>query len=81
MIAYEADIRRGGLWFYVYEPFDRNLGDGVTHYVTESGAGTWTTRIAETGIFTISIQPTTVRSDDRGYDLTYSVWWGARPSG
>jgi hypothetical protein len=81
VVDWNAEIRAGSLWFYVYNPYDGRLGDGVAHYVTESGAGTWTTRIPKTGMYTITIEPTTVRSDDRGWDLGYSVWWGARPAG
>ena len=81
VIDYDAEIRAGALWFYVYRPFDGELGDGVAHYLTKSGAGSWTTKVAKTGIYTVTIQPTTLRSDDRGWDLSYGVWWGARPGG
>ena len=81
VIDYDAEIRAGALWFYVYRPFDGELGDGVAHYLTRSGAGTWTTKVAKTGIYSVTIEPTTVRSDDRGWDMSYGVWWGARPAG
>src|SRR5687768_18347126 len=48
VIDYDAEIRAGALWFYVYRPFDGELDDGVAHYLTRSGAGTWTTKVAKT---------------------------------
>jgi hypothetical protein len=78
VIDYEADIRAGRLYFYVFRPFDGTLGDGVSHYVSRSGAGTWTTRIPATAIYTIVIDPTVVSGNGRGWDMSYSVAWGAR---
>ena len=80
VIDYEADIRAGSLYFYVFQPFDGTLGDGVSHYVTTSGSGTWTARIAKTAIYTIVIEPTVVNGGGSGWDMSYSVRWGARPA-
>jgi hypothetical protein len=78
VIEYDADIRTGSLSFHVFQPFDGVLGDGVMHYVTKSGAGAWTWRVPKTGIYTILIAPSVVRGAGRGYDMSYSAWWGAR---
>jgi len=79
VIEYDAEIHAGSLWFHVFQPFDGEFGDGVTHYVTETGKGTWTTPITKTGYYHVSIEPTVVRGKGVGWDLSYSVKWGARP--
>jgi hypothetical protein len=80
VIAYEADIRAGSLWFHVFRPLDGLLGDGSTHYVTKSGRGEWTMPVEETGYYHVNIEPTVVRGAGKGWDLSYSVSWGARPA-
>jgi hypothetical protein len=80
VVAYDADIRAGSLWFYVYKPFDGELGDGSWRYVTESGSGEWTVPIRETGIYHITVDASPVRGKGRGWDLDYTAWWGARPA-
>jgi hypothetical protein len=80
VIGYDARIEAGSLWFYVYNVYDFKLGDGVTHYVTESGTGEWTTRIERTGVYHITVEPSPVRGKGQGWDLTYVAWWGARPA-
>jgi hypothetical protein len=80
VVDYDAEIHAGSLWFYVYRPLDAELGAGTSHYVTESGAGVWTYRVPRTGFYTITIEPSTARGNGRGFDLSYSVWWGARPA-
>jgi hypothetical protein len=79
VIDYDAEITAGSLWFHVFRPFDATLGDGAYHYVTASGKGAWATRIPETGLYTINIEPSAARGAGRGYDMRYTVWWGARP--
>jgi hypothetical protein len=80
VIDYDAEVRAGSLWFYVYNPFDGELGDGVAHYVTESGAGEWTVPITRTAIYHITIEGSPTRGKGRGWDLSYTAWWGARPA-
>jgi hypothetical protein len=77
-VAYDADIKAGSLGFYVYRPYDGTLGDGVSHYVTESGAGEWSMPVPATGIYHITIEPSPAKGAGRGYDLIYTAWWGAR---
>jgi hypothetical protein len=78
VIDYDVEIRAGSLWFHVFKPFDGRLGDGETHYVTESGAGVWTMPVRETGIYHITIEGSPTRGPGRGWDVDYKVWWGAR---
>jgi hypothetical protein len=78
VIDYDADIRAGSLWFYVYKPFDGVLGDGTYRYVTESGSGEWSVPIRQTGIYHITVDASPVRGKGRGWDLDYTAWWGAR---
>lgn len=80
VVEYDAEIHKGSLWFHVFQPFDGKLGDGVTHYVTESGSGTWTTPITKTGFYHVTVEPSAVRGVGVGWDLSYSVKWGARPA-
>jgi hypothetical protein len=80
VIDYDADIRAGSLWFYVFEPLEAELGAGTSHYVTESGAGVWTYRVPRTGFYVITIEPSSARGAGSGWDLSYRVWWGARPA-
>ncbi len=80
VIAYDADIRTGSLWFHVFRPFDGLLADGATHYVTKSGSGEWTMPVEETGLYHVTIEPTVVRGAGKGWDLSYSASWGARPT-
>jgi hypothetical protein len=77
-VEYDADIRAGSLYLYVFSPWDRKLGGGQASYVTASGSGEWTVPIHKTGFYVVVIHPTTVRSDDSGWDISYSVRWGAR---
>jgi hypothetical protein len=79
VIDYDADIRAGALWFYVYRPFDGALGDGVAHYVTKTSSGVWGVRIPQTGFYSITIEPTVSRGAGHGWDMSYTAWWGARP--
>lgn len=80
VIAYEAEIRAGSLRFHVYRPFDGTLGDGPSHHVTESGKGEWTMPVERTGYYHVAIEPSVARGAGRGWDLSYSVKWGARPA-
>jgi len=81
VIEYDAEIQAGSLSFHVFQPFDDVLGDGVMYYVTESGAGTWTWRVPETGIYSVLIAPSVTHGAGRGYDMSYTAWWGARQAG
>jgi hypothetical protein len=48
--------------------------------VTQTEAGVWTYRVPKSGLYTISIGPSLTQGAGHGYDLSYSVWWGARPA-
>ena len=78
VIAYDADIRAGSLFLYVYQPFDGTLGDGVSRYVTTSGAGEWSVPITRTAIYHITVEASPVKGAGRGWDMSYTAWWGAR---
>jgi hypothetical protein len=80
VIDYDADIRAGSLWLYVYDVSKTTQGSGVSYYVTKTEAGVWTYRVPASGLYTISIGPSLTQGVGHGYDLSYSVWWGARPA-
>lgn len=77
VVSYDVEIAEGCLWFYVFRPFVPGTGDGVSHWVGASGAGEWTMRVPDSGIYAIAIKP---MPRGRGYDLAYSASWGARPA-
>lgn len=79
VIDYDAEIRAGSLVFHVFRPFDGKLGDGVQHFVERSGKGRWTMPVKETGWYHVSIDPSVVRGAGKGWDLSYTVQWGASP--
>jgi hypothetical protein len=78
VIEYDAEVRAGSLWFHVFQPWDGLLGDGATHYVSESGKGVWTVPVHETGLYHITIEGSPSFGKGSGWDLTYDVKWGAR---
>ena len=78
VVSYDASIRAGSLWIYVHKPYDAELGDGVSQYVTQSGKGEWRWRVPETAIYSVDIKPSVVRGPGRGYDVSYRAVWGAR---
>jgi hypothetical protein len=78
VIEYDAEVRRGSLWFHVFRMWDGQLGDGTGHYVSESGKGTWTARIPKTGLYHITIEGSPTRGKCCGWDLSYDAAWGAR---
>ncbi|MFN2427054.1 MAG: hypothetical protein ABR587_11485 [Candidatus Binatia bacterium] len=79
VIEYDVEIRRGSLWFHVFQPFDGKLGDGTTHYVTTSGRGTWTMPVTKTGYYHVTIEPSVTRGPGVGFEMGYTAKWGARP--
>jgi hypothetical protein len=80
VVEYDAVVRRGSLWFHVFRLWDGELGSGETHYVSETGKGTWTARVAKTGLYHVTIEGSPTRGECCGWDLSYDVKWGARPA-
>ena len=79
VVSYDADIRRGCLWMHVWNISGRaNKEDHVSQCVTASGRGEWTVPIKETGLYRIFIDGSPIKGNRSGWDMTYSVWWGAR---
>ena len=80
VVDYDAEIRAGSLWLYVYDITKAGQGGGASHHVTQTGAGVWTYAVPGSGLYRISIGPSVTQGAGHGYDLSYSVWWGARPA-
>jgi hypothetical protein len=78
VIDYDAEIRAGSLFLYVHDLTKAGQGLGGSHFVTESGVGVWTYRIPRTGLYAITIEPSTAKGAGSGFDMSYSAWWGAR---
>jgi len=81
VIEYDAEIRAGSLWFYVYRPLDGELGDGTSTHITASGKGVWTVPVEVSDFYHISIDGSVVKGQGHGYDISYTVKWGARSAG
>lgn len=78
VIEYDAEVRKGSLRFHVFRLWDGELGDGSTHYVSETGKGAWTARIPATGLYHVSIEGSPTHGKCCGWDLSYNASWGAR---
>ena len=78
VVSYDADIRRGCLWMSVWHILDHSKNAHVFQCVTTSGQGEWTVPIKRTGLYRIFINSSPTKGNRPGWDLTYSVWWGAR---
>lgn len=80
VVSYDAEIRRGCLWMHVWHLFRRGPGADVSRCVTESGKGEWEVPVVESGVYHIFIDGSPMAGAGRGWDMTYSVWWGVRPA-
>lgn len=72
---YDAEIREGTLRLVILKALG---GKGASHHVdviSSSGAGEMAYRIPETGIYSIQFNGS---PSGNGYDIGYSVRWGAR---
>jgi hypothetical protein len=78
VIEYDAEVRLGSLHFHLFRMWDGELGDGSSHYVSETGKGTWTAPIPKTGLYHLTIDGSPTRGRCCGWDLSYHVQWGAR---
>lgn len=78
VVSYDADIRRGCLWMHVWHILDHSKNEHISQCVTTSGHGEWTVPIKQTGLYRIFIDSSAIKGNRPGWDITYSVWWGAR---
>ena len=78
VVSYDAEIRRGCLWMHVWNMFDHAKAEHVSQCVTKSGPGEWTVPVNQTGLYRIFIDASPIKGNRPGWDLSYSVWWGAR---
>jgi hypothetical protein len=74
-VDYDVDIRRGSLLVRV---FDETRFEPILHtHIVESGTGRISVRIPRTGLYEITLEPSTLKGPGTGYDLTYDATWGA----
>jgi hypothetical protein len=78
VVSYDAEIRRGCLWMHVWHIFHHAKDEHVSQCLTESGQGEWTVPVIETGLYRIFVDSSPIKGRRPGWDMTYSVWWGAR---
>lgn len=78
--AYEAEVREGSLRIGILDTFGP-IGN-KPHFVeaiTETSSGEATYRIPKTGLYSIYFDGSVLgNSASGGYDVTYSIRWGAR---
>ena len=77
---YDVEVRQGSFRIGILKTFGP-IGD-KPHYVksiTESGSGEVTFEIPETGLYSMYFEGSVLGGKrGRGYDVSYSVLWGAR---
>jgi len=78
VVSYDVTIRRGCLWMHVWHLWDHGPNKSVTQCVATSGQGEWTVPVGATGFYAIIIDPSVIKGPGPGYDMDYTVWWGAR---
>jgi hypothetical protein len=78
VVSYDAEIRRGCLWMQVWHILDHSKNASVYQCIMTGGRGEWTVPINETGLYRIFIDGSPIKGNRPGWDMTYSVWWGAR---
>jgi hypothetical protein len=74
-IAYDAEIREGTLRLGILKTLSGSNSPHHVEVVSGDGSGETTYRIPETGMYSIYF---TGSPTGNGYDLSYSVRWGAR---
>ncbi len=79
VLSYTTDITAGGLRIYLTRAGGLRQRISNTKTVDQSGAGEITYIIPKSGLYRWSIRPTVTRGS-KGYDLSYSASWGARPA-
>ena len=74
-VAYDADIKKGILSFYLVESWAPFGKDPVRfESITASGKGNFRVKAPEDGWYKLRISP---QPDGRGYDIDYSASWNA----
>lgn len=79
MLHYSADVRAGGLRIYLAHGGGLRQRVSDTWTISESGSGEFTFVVPQSGFYRWSINPTVTRGG-KGYDLSYTASWGARPA-
>jgi hypothetical protein len=75
-VDYDLEVRRGSL---VVRVFDETRFEHILHtHIAESGTGRVAVRIPRTGLYEVTLEPSTIQGPGKGYDLTYDATWGAR---
>jgi len=74
-VDYDVEVRRGSLLVRV---FDETRFEHILHtHVAESGSGRVAVRIPRTGLYEVTLEPSTIEGPGKGYDLTYDATWGS----
>ena len=77
VVSYDAEIARGCLWLQVWHVWHRGRDSSVHRCITESGRGEWRVTVAETGLYVVIINSSPTKGAGRGWEMSYTVWWGA----
>jgi len=79
MLHYKADIKAGGLRIYLAQGGGLRQPVFGTVNVDKSGEAELSYAILQSSFYRWSISPTVTRGS-KGYDLSYTASWGARPA-
>jgi hypothetical protein len=63
---------------HVWHLLDHSKNAHVSKCVATSGHGEWRVPIKKTGLCRIFINSSPIKGNRPGWDMTSSVWWGAR---
>lgn len=78
VLNYQAEIRKGGLRIHLSRAGGIRKRVSGTKTIGQSGSGEIAVIIPQSGLYRWTIRPTVTRGS-KGYDLSYSASWGARP--
>lgn len=79
MLRYRAEIKSGGLRIYPVRGAGVQLNPSDIVTISKSGEGELVFPVRQSGFYRWSISPTVTRGS-KGYDLSYTATWGARPA-
>ena len=75
IVSYKAKIAAGCLSIHVWQWAVQGAGADYNNCVAANGTGEWAVPVTATGLYHVFVTPRTVGGR---WDMSYSVWWGAR---
>lgn len=75
VLDYDAQIADGCMSMHVWRIGTADGSADFNDCVDKSGQGEWTVPVTATGIYHVFVTPRSVKGR---WDMSYSIWWGAR---